>query len=83
MVFIKILSKRRITHGKRVTETSAEITMPFMSTMPMSKPMEKDMNNSAKSPAMVVKELAETGLMHSAMESLIARFGSGCVSLFL
>ena len=62
LVFPIGLSKRSTSAAKSVSEVIAEMTIPFISTIPMSNPMRKDINSSAQSPAIVVRALAETGL---------------------
>ena len=72
-VFCISLSRMRRRAGRSVSEVIAEITILFISTLPISNPMVKDINRRASRPAIVVRALAETGLTTSLIARSIAR----------
>ena len=72
-VFSSARSSSSIRAGNRVIEQTADMTIPLISTTPMSKPILKLMNSRAASPAMVVSPLADTGFIHSRIADAIGR----------
>ena len=73
-VFLIGLSSNKTNVGSNVTDVTAEITMPFISTMPISKPILKVINKSASNPAIVVSALAETGFTTDFIALFIAAY---------
>ena len=57
---------------KRNMEVKAEIMIPFIRTMPISKPILIVIKSNARSPAIVVNALAETGFITSFIAEVIA-----------
>ena len=77
------MSKVRINAGRTVTQAITPMITPFDITIPIFVPRRKVMEQSARNPAIVVRELLDTDTKVFVIACFIARLlSSGNLSLF-